>query len=88
MSRPDPVLLKLDMTLMFIDAKVFFLFYMFFDVYRETVLGAEVLAPETLSTKAALHYVWSSVFSPYIKWIPIVIVFDFFLKRAIKSFIH
>jgi hypothetical protein len=87
MNKDNSLFLKLDATLMFIDLKVFMIVYMLFDFYRETSLRADVFQSETISTGRALRWIWENVGSPYVKWVPIVIIGDFFLKRFVKGLI-
>ncbi|MCO5143654.1 MAG: hypothetical protein M9962_11240 [Oligoflexia bacterium] len=85
MTKHNALLLKIDFVLAFIDLKVWLLLWVFLELYRNTILLGGLNGRRTMHVAKVLTYVWQEVGSPYLIWIPIVVITDIFLKRLVKS---
>jgi hypothetical protein len=85
MNKQSSFLLKLDGLLVFMDLKVLLLAYIMINLYRSTMLLGDIAGRKTMRVPDVLSFVWQECGSPYLIWIPIVVVADIFLKRMVKA---
>ncbi len=84
MTKSQSLMLRLDGLFALVDLKVWLLIWILVDLYRNTVLYGKAMG---MSGGAArlMQDTWAAAGSPYILWIPVVVVLDLFVKQFIKS---
>lgn len=80
------VLAKIDQISTLVDLKVLFISWIFIDVYRNTAFVASFGGKNKARVTETLQLVWEICGQPYLIWIPVVIIADVLVKRAIRSF--
>ena len=78
------VALKVELAMMFVDLKALFMIWMVADIYRNTALASGVLVNRTLSMNQGLQQLWQETASPYVVWIPVIIILDFLIKKGLR----
>jgi len=81
------ILLKIELVLMFVDAKVLLLVWIVIDLYRNTQLIGSINGHTSVPVASTMGFVWDNAGSPYIIWIPIVAIADVLIKNVIRKMI-
>jgi hypothetical protein len=81
------ILLKIELVLVFVDAKVWLLVWFIMNLYRNTELIGSINGHQSVPVANAMGFVWDNVGSPYIVWIPIVAIADVLIKNTIRKMI-
>lgn len=80
--------LKVDTALVFLDLKVALIAWILIDLYRNTVLLANLNLSGFKTFGNVLRYVWSECGAPYIPLIIGAVVLDVVIKRVVKVWVE
>lgn len=86
MNKENSLWLKFEMVFFFVDLKVILLIIMLFNIYKETVLLADVVdAHKKMLATDLLYGTWQRAGSGYAKWIFLAAIGDIFLKKILRK---